>query len=176
MKFISKVKTLKNNIIGYFTNQNVNDNPNKGLRVIPFSYINNKTGLDDFNWSKFVKAEFAIKDFDNLNVRLRSSSFTGNKTYIGCTVKPSANATKTFLISTMSGADRIQVSIFQADMVMVTDNNTLSQANVYMTNAIKTSLANGLTSFNFTASGTSNKNTSDDIMKILSCIHVYYKP
>ena len=176
MKLTTTIKNFKNNIIGYFSTTKSNDSGSGGLRVIPFSYLNNKTSLDDFTWDKFVKVEFAIKDFDNLNIRLRCSDFTRSKTDIVCNVKLSANETKELVINTTTYNDRIYLCVYTTDSECeIIDNSTILKANDYLTDIIKTSLTNGSTSFNFIPAGSSNVNTGTDILKILSCIHVYYR-
>lgn len=176
MKLTSTIKNFKNNIIGYFsTTKNNGDSSSEGLRVIPFSYLNNKTRLDDFTWDKFVKVEFAIKDFDNLNIRFRCTDFVYDKLDLQFDVKPLANQSKTIFITTTAGSNLIKIYAFREDIIDIVDNNSMLEANDYLTNIIKTSLTNGLTSFNFIPSGTSNQNTDADILKALSCIHVYYR-
>lgn len=174
MKLTTTIKNFKNNIIGYFSTTKSNDSGSGGLRVIPFSYLNNKTSLDDFTWDKFVKVEFAIKDFDNLNIRLRCSDFTRSKTDLRCNIKVSPNETGELGINTTAYDDRIYLFIFGTDNdCEIVDNSTILKANDYLTDIIKTSLTNGSTSFNFISDY--NANTATDILKILSCINVYYR-
>lgn len=169
MKLTATIKNFKKNIIGVFSSNN-----SKGLRVIPFSYLNNKTKVDDFTWNKFVKVEFAIKDFDNLLRRFTCENFVLSRIYTKCNIKLNANTTNNLFIDTSSYHDRIILSVFRIGHMEIVNDITLSQANTYLTNIIKTSLTNGVTSFNFIPGGSSNENSSEDILKALSCINVYY--
>lgn len=177
MKLTTTIKNFKNNIIGYFsTTKNNGDSSSEGLRVIPFSYLNNKTRLDDFTWDKFVKVEFTIKDFDNLNIRFRCDDFVGDKIYMYCTVNIDDRNSYLY-VDASSYNNKISLYVFQVSgsECDIVDNNSILQANDYLTNIIKTSLSKEIRSFNFIPAGTSNQNSTTDILKILSCINVYYR-
>lgn len=174
MKLTTTLKNFKNNIIGYFSSSKSNGGgDNEGLYVIPVSLLNNNKSIEGFAWSKFVKAEFVTKEYENL-FRLVKGNQYGNRP-INIYLSMGKN-TLSIKDNGIVSAIIIDIDGSANNLVNVEDNNSIIKANELITNFIAQHTTTGLVSFNFVARSTGTTNTTDDISRFLSCINIYYKP
>lgn len=171
---LTTIKNFKNNIIGYFSSSKSNGGgDNEGLYVIPVSLLNGNKSIEGFAWSKFVKAEFVTKEYENL-FRLVKGNQYGNRP-ISIYLSMGKN-TLSINDNGIVSAIRIDIDGSANNQVNVEDNNSIIKANELITNFIaQHTTIESLVSFNFVARSTSTTNTTDDISRFLGCINIYYK-
>lgn len=174
MKLTTTIKNFKNNIIGYFSSSKSNGGEdNEGLYVVPASLLNGNKSIQGFYWKRFVKAEFITKEYDNLFVLTKGNQYSTGKINIYLRIgSKSLNINDNGKFSAIT----IDINNMATSIVDVKDNNSIINANEFITNFLKQNITAQLFSFEFVAQSGSTRNTTDDISRFLSCINIYYKP